>query len=260
MSEKTSTTESFRYSPLTKKLKSFYRIFFPVPHSSRVQKPVKDICSVDFIPPKVLTAFFVRALKILKDYRGESVGDYLEFGVFNGGSLFNMYRATQKLGMNSVRFFGFDAFEGLPESAEHEDDGVWTKGFYKCTFEQMQNCLRRKGMDPDGVTWVKGWFDDTLNAATAKKYGIESPGIIFLDCDTYSSSKAVLNFVTPLIKKEVIICVDDWKLNDLDIKGMGEYRAFNEFLEANPHLSAREIPSYNRESKSFLVKPRRERG
>jgi hypothetical protein len=53
----------------------------------------------------------------------------------------------------------------------------------------------------------------------------------------------------------MIICLDDWKLNDLDIKGMGEYKSFNEFLEANTHLKAEEIKSYNRKSRSFLIKP-----
>ena len=63
-------------------------------------------------------------------------------------------------------------------------------------------------------------------------------------------------FLAPLITKPAIFCFDDWKLNDLDIKGMGEYKSFNEFLEENTHLEAREIKSYNRKSKSFLIKSR----
>ncbi len=90
---------------------------------------------------------------------------------------------------------------------------------------------------------------------TVGKLGINKIGIVFIDCDTYSSSKAVLDFVSPLLKEEAIFCFDDWKLNDLDIKGMGEYQSFNEFLEKNKHLEAEEIPSYNRKSRSFLVRP-----
>ena len=80
-------------------------------------------------------------------------------------------------------------------------------------------------------------------------------GLAFIDCDTYSSSKTVLDFLKPLITEPVILCFDDWKLYDLDIKGEGEYRSFNEFLENNPQFEAEEIKSYNRKSKSFLVKP-----
>lgn len=81
--------------------------------------------------------------------------------------------------------------------------------------------------------------------------------IVFIDCDTYSSSKAVLNFIGPLLIEPAILCFDDWKLNDLDIKGMGEYKSFNELLEQNPKLEAKEIKSYNRKSRSFLVQPRK---
>jgi hypothetical protein len=36
---------------------------------------------------------------------------------------------------------------------------------------------------------------------------------------------------------------------------MGEYKAFNEFLDENPHLRAEELISYNRKSKTFLITP-----
>jgi hypothetical protein len=82
--------------------------------------------------------------------------------------------------------------------------------------------------------------------------------IILIDCDTYSSSKTVLNFLAPLITSPFIICFDDWKLNDLDIKGQGEYRAFNEFYDDNRlWIRAQEITSYNRKSKAFLISPKK---
>lgn len=117
----------------------------------------------------------------------------------------------------------------------------------------MKECLQRKDINPNKITWIKGWYEYTLNKQTIKELNLKKIGIVFIDCDTYSSSKAVLDFIAPLLKEEAIICLDDWKLNDLDIKGMGEYKAFNEFLEANTHLQAKEIKSYNRKSKSFLI-------
>ena len=42
----------------------------------------------------------------------------------------------------------------------------------------------------------------------------------------------------------------------MDIKGTGEYRSFNEFLEKNRHIKAKEIKSYNRKSKSFIIIPK----
>ena len=66
----------------------------------------------------------------------------------------------------------------------------------------------------------------------------------------------MLDFIAPLINQPILICFDDWKLNDLDIQGLGEYKAFNEFLENNPTIIAQPVKSYNRKSKSFLVKPK----
>ena len=120
----------------------------------------------------------------------------------------------------------------------------------------MQRCLSRRNVNPDEITWVRGWYGETLGNETAQKLGLKGVGVAFIDCDTYDSSKTVLDFLKPLIIKPAILCFDDWKLYDLDIKGEGEYRSFNEFLENNPQFEAKEIKSYNRKSKSFWVRPR----
>jgi len=190
---------------------------------------------------------------MLQRIKGDDIGDYLEFGVFNGASLISMNKVCKELGVKDTRFIGFDSFEGLPANATGEDNGVWSKGMYSCSFEEFQRCLSQEHIASDEVTLVKGWYQDTLNQNTRNTLQLENIGIIFIDCDTYSSSKTVLDFVAPLLTQPVIICFDDWKLNDLDIQGLGEYKAFNEFLEKNIQLSETPIKSYNRKSRSFLV-------
>lgn len=235
-------------------MKKVYRTFRPVPGSPWTAGEVEDICAVTLVQPETLVAFFESCLHRLAEEKGGQVGDYLEFGVFNGNSIGSMSLALGKRGMRDVRLFGFDAFEGLPAGSEEEDDGVWKTGFYKCSFPEMKDCLRRRGVDPEAVTWVTGWYKNTLVPETAARLGLGKIGVVFIDCDTYSSSKAVLDFLAPLVQETLIVCLDDWKLNDLDVKGMGEYRSFNEFLESNPRLSAEEIRSYNRKSKAFVVR------
>lgn len=244
----------FRYSWLEKTAKVVYRKINPVPVSPYTLGEVKDICAVHLVPPEKLNTFFTRAFTLLKKRRGENIGDYLEFGVFNGASLSSAY-STAKNEKLQIRFVGFDAFEGLPEESEGEDDGVWKKGFYTCSFEQMQICLKKTGINPGAIIWVKGWYNETLTKQLQEKEQF-NPGLVFIDCDTYSSSKAVLDFIGPLICAPTIICLDDWKLYDLDVKGMGEYKSFNEFIESHPNLIFTEIASYNRKSKSFLVSPK----
>ncbi len=246
----------FRYTEEERQSKIFFRQFFPTQKSSYTKGEVKDICSINLVPPEDLKKFFTGCIQLLQDVKKTNeIGDYLEFGVFNGASLSSMYLTAKKLGLSSIKCYGFDSFEGLPPGAEKEDDGTWEKGFYSCSYEQLEICLRQKDIDPNDITWIKGWYQTTLNEETKNKIGLKKIGVVFIDCDTYSSSKAVLDFIGPLLTEPAILCFDDWKLYDLDVKGLGEYKSFNEFLDNHPGLKATEIPSYNRKSKSFLVEP-----
>jgi O-methyltransferase len=243
----------YRYSYLGREIRKLYRKFFPVPTSPWTAGEVADICAVNLVPPEKLTHFFKSCIVLLKKLKGNNIGDYLEFGVFNGNSIGSMYHAREDMNLTSMRLFGFDAFEGLPDGSELEDDGVWKKGFYACPFEKTQECLRRRDVLSNEIEWIKGWYNETLTNELSERFSLGNFGIVFVDCDTYSSSKTVLDFIAPRITRSLIICFDDWKLNDLDVKGMGEYKAFNEFLDANPHIRGKEIRSYNRKSKTFLL-------
>ena len=246
---------SFRYSWLERELRKFYRKFNPIPGSPWTKGKVDDICEINLVPPETLKVFFERCINKLQKIKGEEVGDYLEFGVFNGSSLGSAYLTAKRMGLSSMRFFGFDSFEGLPAGTEDEHD-ILQRGFYRCPFEKTEECLRRRGVNTDEIVWIKGLYQDTLNDETINDKKIGGIGIIFVDCDTYSSSKSVLDFLAPLITEPAIICLDDWKLYDMDIKETGEYKSFNEFLERNTHVKATEIKSYNRKSKSFLLIPK----
>lgn len=153
----------FRYSPLQRVSKKIYRKFFPVPKSPWTKGYVKNICKVNLVPPETLKDFFGKCVQKLQSIKGKEIGDYLEFGVFNGSSLSSMYLTAKRLDLTSMRFFGFDAFEGLPEGSEKEDNGVWEKGFYACSFEKMNECLKEKSIDPNEINWIKGWYQNTLN-------------------------------------------------------------------------------------------------
>ena len=245
----------FRYSKIEKYIKKTYRLFNPVPKSPWTAGAVEDICAINLVPPETLVSFFENCIHILQERKGPDIGDYLEFGVFNGNSIGSMHAARNNTHIMKTRLFGFDAFEGLPSGSENEDDGVWKTGFYECSYTDMQHCLLGRNVDPDDITFVKGWYNETLTNDLATKFDIGNFGIVFIDYDTYSLSKTVLDFIAPRINSPLIICLDDWKLNNLDIKAMGEYQSFNEFVEANPTLQITKISSYNRKSKSFLIEP-----
>ena len=190
--------------------------------------------------------------------RGEtSLGDYLEFGVYHGTSLSCMYEARQSASMPQMRLFGFDSFEGLPSSASGEDAGTWAPGQYKSTMALTRSNLRRWGVPPESVTLVKGWFSETCTPAMRTRLGLEHASVIMVDCDLYSSSREVLAFCEPLIRKHAVLVFDDWHASGLADRNMGEARAFTEFLAENPSLEAEELTGLNYKDKRdpmlFLV-------
>jgi len=92
----------------------------------------------------------------------ENLGDYLEFGVFSGTSISCMYQVLQEFNLPQVRLFGFDSFEGMPESSATEDEGTWEPGQFKFGIEYTKGILTARGIDWNRVLLTKGWFCNTL--------------------------------------------------------------------------------------------------
>lgn len=208
------------------------------------------------IPMHVLPGKYRTALEMILDERGQrEFGDYLEFGVYQGSSMSCMHRAAETLGLRTMRLVGFDSFAGLPHQADHEGEGLWSAGQFSVTRSYATAYLRHQGVDARRVILIEGWFEQTCSRATAEQYGIRKAAIINIDCDLYSSTKTALTFCRPLIQDAVVIFFDDWHAGGLAEKGLGERRAFEEFLLGNPHLSARELPdlAYNGNSTAFYV-------
>ncbi len=191
-----------------------------------------------------------RALQRLKARHGhQGVGDYLEFGVYQGNSLIQAHRALAAEGLEHVRLFGFDSFAGLPQDAAQE--GVWSPGQYRADVDFTRQRLAEHGVDPDRTVLVPGFFADTLTEELREEHGVEQAGVIMIDCDLYSSAKEALAFCKPLIGSEAVVLFDDWHAAG---EGRGEQRALAEFLEENPELEAEPFDSYNETSQAFVLK------
>jgi hypothetical protein len=64
------------------------------------------------VPVSALRTVLLDGLNLLADRHGRAaLGDYLEFGVYNGTSLLCTYRACEEAGLTHVRLFGFDSFQ-----------------------------------------------------------------------------------------------------------------------------------------------------
>ena len=185
---------------------------------------------------------------------------YLEFGVSQGSSMLCMHRALSGSAQwkeKSARLIGFDSFEGLPpETVTVKDQGgdAWRPGQFASRQSYTESYLRAHGVPRGRVELVKGWFSETLNEWTVARLGLKRADIIMIDCDIYTAAAEALAFCADLITSTTIIVFDDWG-DENTPPNVGEEKAFSEFLAANPHISARELPdlSYHACSRVFEV-------
>ena len=133
----------------------------------------------------------------------------LEFGVADGGSLRHLTVTSGR------QFHGFDSFEGLPEA--------WAGTFERAGKFSRQGALPQV---PANVTLHKGWFDKTLPEFLRASTG--PVAFLHVDCDIYSSTKAVFDHLAPRLGPGAVIVFDEyfnypnWERH--------EFKAFQEFI------------------------------
>lgn len=135
--------------------------------------------------------------------RGKSL---LEFGVLSGHSLSIFSHFYDQFEIEKI-FFGFDSFKGLPkEEIDENNPDYWGEGaFIGSTAESVKNML-------PFVNIKDGWFEDTLNQQTLEEVKKTDIGIIHIDCDIYTSTIQVLEWIVNnnLLVDGTLIVYDDW--------------------------------------------------
>ena len=121
----------------------------------------------------------------------EKEGLYLEFGVYVGISINHIAKQRP-----NAEIYGFDSFEGLPESWY----GKYEQGHFKMD--------KLPDVEPN-VTLVKGYFDDTLPQFVQEK-GDFDVAYLNIDCDLYSSTKTIFNCLKGHISKGTVIYFDEY--------------------------------------------------
>jgi O-methyltransferase len=206
------------------------------------------------VPETAYRDLLRRGLDRLTRHLGaENLGDYLEFGVYNGTSLVSAFREMEAMGLTHTRLFGFDSFQGLPAAAAADDEGKWKPGAWRSELEFTEAVLDAEGVDRSRVFLIPGWFSETCNAETAHRYNMTKASVIMVDCDIYTSTKEALEFCAPLIADQALILFDDWHTGNLAAKGLGERKAFEEWLAASDCFKAEPFGSYRAKSETFMV-------
>jgi hypothetical protein len=146
-------------------------------------------------------------------------GFFLEMGVCTGRTI-NFIAALNP----EKTIYGFDSFEGLPEEWKREDINI-PAGTFR---------LKDSGLLPPvlhNVSLIRGMFQNTLSLFKSQILKNNKISFIHIDCDIYSSTKAVFDNLGDNLYEGSIIVFDEY-YNYPGFKEH-EFKAFQEFLISN---------------------------
>jgi O-methyltransferase len=150
--------------------------------------------------------FFFNAFKALR-FNGIE-GDYAEFGSWGGRTFALAYQESRRHG-HGAKLWAFDSFRGFPSPEAADDHPEWRQGKMAITVEQFHAVCAQRGLPRDAYAVVPGFYEDTL-AAMAADDEPRDIALAYVDCDLYSSTKTVLDFLRPRLKHGMIVAFDDY--------------------------------------------------
>lgn len=171
-------------------------------------------------------------------------GDFLECGVWRGGSMMMAALTLLSLGRTDRRLMLFDTFEGLPRPDEVLDVDVWgnramdgwrphrktdqSSDWAYASLDEVRANLESTGYPMDKVRFVKGMVEDTLPANAP-----DALALLRLDTDWYSSTRHELEHLYPRLSRNGILILDDYGHFQGSRKATDEYL---KTLETSPLL------------------------
>jgi hypothetical protein len=198
-------------------------------------------------------------------------GDYLEFGVFKGASFIEAINELESARIRwdknnllnnraaydeasareadedfktlkfkeEIRFFAFDSFSGLPQlDAADEGHSRFREGRYNYAESKFVSNVLSNSMQiaSNRLITIPGFYSESLKEDLKETYNLKAASIVMIDCDLYSSTVSVLEFITDLVQDGTILIFDDWYA----YKGSpncGERLATQEWINKNPQFS-----------------------
>jgi len=171
-------------------------------------------------------------------------GDFVECGVWRGGSVMMMALALQRFGATR-RIHCFDTFEGMPpptssdvrhqtgedaasmlaQTSRHDSNLIWAIAALDLVKQNVQST----GYPVDLVGYHKGRVEETLPASAP-----DAISLLRLDTDWYESTKHELVHLYPRLTSGGILIIDDYGFWRGARKATDEYLAES---DANLFLS-----------------------
>jgi O-methyltransferase len=137
-------------------------------------------------------------------------GDFIETGVWRGGACILMRAVLHAYNVTNRRVWVADSFQGIPApdvEGYPADAGSDFHTFEELSvsFETVRRNFEKYGLLDAQVSFLKGWFKDTLPNAP-----IERLALLRLDGDLYESTIIALNSLYDKLSPGGYVIVDDY--------------------------------------------------
>jgi hypothetical protein len=158
-------------------------------------------------------------------------GDFVETGVWRGGSSIFMRAVLKAYGVRDRIVWVADSFEGLPKPdgryQQDEGDKHWkSNAVLGISLEQVKANFAKYGLLDEQVRFLKGWFKDTLPAAP-----IDQLAILRLDGDMYSSTMDALQSLYSKLSPGGFLIVDDYGSTPVCRKAVDDFRSQHQITD-----------------------------
>ena len=152
-------------------------------------------------------------------------GDYIEFGIYKGKSLYHSIKSAKKIGIKDDRiFWGLDSFEGFP---------VENHNFYKSNnFKTSYKKVSKQFKNYKDINIVKGFFEDSLQTSNLQK--LKTLSFVFIDCDIYESTIDIFDYLKTRMANGGFIMIDDF--TSLDKNGNSISKSFFSTFNINQNV------------------------
>jgi O-methyltransferase len=168
-------------------------------------------------------------------------GDFVECGVWKGGSSMIIALTLKKLGVNNRTIYMYDTYEGMSEPTDNDKDihggsaeqqlnsaqkteNIWCYS----TLDEVKGNMVRTGYPADKIVFCKGKVEDTIPHTIPAKIAL-----LRLDTDWYESTLHELKYLYPLLSKQGVLILDDYGHWQGARKAVDEYFAAGEKLLLN---------------------------
>jgi hypothetical protein len=158
-------------------------------------------------------------------------GDFLEAGVWRGGSTIFMRAVLKAYGDTKRKVWAADSFAGLPAPNPQKypaDAGMNLHGVREMavSLDKVQDNFRKYDLLDKQVYFLRGFFSETLPTAP-----IESLAVLRLDADLYESTMDALESLYPKVSSGGFVIVDDYISIPSVAKAVDDYRKKHNIAE-----------------------------